>query len=104
MAVLRFIGALFLLAAAIALTADVTRVSQGGAPRPIFASIAKHWGDFAPQSLAGTQAQVRRAHPILWDPLISSIINLPAWLSLGGMGVLALYLGRRRRRLEIFQN
>lgn len=104
MIVLRFIGALFLLAAVIALAADVTR-ARTGAPGPIFTSIAKHWADFAPQSLAAAQAQVQsHIHPLLWDPLIASIIRVPAWISLGGMGLLALYFGRRRRRLEIFSN
>jgi len=105
MTVLRFIGALFLLAAIIALTADLSRTKQSTSPHPMFTSIAGHWADFAPQSLAGAQRQVQtRVHPLLWDPLILSIIRLPAWLSLGGIGLAALYFGRRRRRLEIFVN
>jgi hypothetical protein len=104
MAVLRFIGGLFLLAAAIALTADFTR-AEGSALVPRFASLQKHWSDLAPQSLAAARKAVEmRAHPLLWDPVIGSLLALPAWLSLGALGVLVSWLGRPRRRVDIFVN
>jgi len=105
MTVLRFLGGLFLLAAVIALTADFTRADPGGALLPPFASLLKHWADLAPQSLAAAKRAVEvRAHPLIWDPVIRSLLMLPAWMSLGAVGLLLSWLGRPRRRVDIFAN
>jgi hypothetical protein len=105
MTVLRFIGSLFLLAAVIALTADFTRADPAGTALPPFASLLKHWSDLAPQSLAAAQKVVEaRIHPLLWDPLIRSVLALPAWASLGTVGLIFTWLGRPRRRIDIFAN
>lgn len=104
MLVLRFIGSLFLLGAVIAFTADISRpVRLPGAP--MFTSIHKHWSDLAPQTLAAAQKTVAsRAHPIVWDPLIRSLLLVPAFLTFGVLAVLCLYLGRPKRRVEIYVN
>lgn len=104
MVVLRFIGSLFLLGMVIALTADLSRPSRSpGAPA--FASIHKHWSDLAPQSLASAQKSVStRTHPIVWSPLITSVLNVPAFLTFGFLAAGCLYFGRKRRRVEIFVN
>jgi hypothetical protein len=103
MLVMRFIASLFLLGAVIALTADISRPGRADAPR--FASIERHWADLAPQSLAGAQKVVRsRVHPVVWDPMIRSVIGVPAFLMLGGLAGAFFYLGRPRRRVEIFVN
>ena len=105
MTVLRFIGSLFLLAAVIALTADFTRAEAGSTILPPFASLLKHWSDLAPQSLAAAQKAVQTtAHPLLWDPVIRSLLALPAWLSLGTLGLIIAWLGRPRHRVDIFVN
>lgn len=103
MLVLRFIGSLFLLGAIIALTGDLSRPNRAGTPT--FASLHKHWSDLAPQTLASTQKTVAtRSHRLVWDPLIVSVLNVPAFVTFGGLAVLFLYLGRPRRRVEIFVN
>jgi hypothetical protein len=103
MLVLRFIGSLFLLGAVIALTSDLSRPQRGDAPT--FASIHKHWSDLAPQTLAGAQKTVAtRTHRVVWDPMIVSVLNVPAFMTFGALAVLFLYLGRPRRRVEIFVN
>jgi hypothetical protein len=105
MTVLRFLGGLFLLVAVIALTADFTRAEADGALVPPFASLQKHWSDLAPQSLAAAKRTVEvRVHPFLWDPLIGSVLALPAWASLGALGLAFSWLGRPRRRIDIFAN
>lgn len=104
MVVLRFIGSLFLLGMVIALTADLSRPSRSPSA-PAFASIQKHWSDLAPQSLAATQKAVSaRTHPIVWNPLITSVLSVPAFLTFGILAVGCLYLGRKRRRVDIFVN
>jgi hypothetical protein len=103
MTVLRFIGGLFLLFAVIALTTDFTRAEASGALA--FASLLDHWSELAPQSLAAAQKTVQgRAHPLLWDPVIRSLLALPAWASLGAVGLIFAWLGRPRRRIDIFAN
>ena len=103
MLVLRFIGSLFLLGAVITFTADLSRPHRAGTPG--FASIHKHLSDFAPQTLAGMQKTVAtRTHALVWDPMIASVLNVPAFITFGTLAVLFLYLGRPRRRVEIFVN
>ena len=103
MLVLRFIGSLFLLAAVIALTSDLSRPQRPNAP--MFTSIHKHWSDFAPQTLAAAQKTVQsRTHPMVWDPVLRSVLAIPAFVSFGVLAVGLLYLGRPRRRVEIFVN
>ena len=105
MTVLRFIGGLFLLVAVIALTTDYTRAEAGAMLVPPFASLLNHWSDLAPQSLdAAKRAVESRAHPLLWDPVIRSVLALPAWASLGAIGLIFAWLGRPRRRIDIFAN
>lgn len=103
MLVLRFIGSLFLLGAVIALTSDLSRPPRPNAPT--FTSIYKHLSDFAPQTLAATQKTVQtRTHPLVWDPVIRSVLSIPAFGTFGVLAVGLLYLGRPRRRVEIFVN
>jgi hypothetical protein len=103
MLVLRFIGSLFLLGAVIALTADLSRPNRPGTPT--FTSIHKHWSDLAPQTLASAQKTVAsRTHGVVWDPGIVTVLKIPAFVTFGGLAVLLLYLGRPRRRVQIFVN
>ena len=104
MAALRFIAGLFLLAAVIALVSDVTRL-QSGTGGASFTPLLKHFSDFAPSSLASAQRAVQnRIHPFAWDPVLKSVLSLPAWASLGAVGLLLAYAGRRRRRVNIYTN
>jgi hypothetical protein len=103
MVVLRFLGSVFLLIAVIALVYDGTRALAGGGWTAT--SLYAHWLKLAPGSLEAAQAAVQRyTHPLLWDPVIRRVLLLPAWLVLGVLGVLLAYLGRRRRRVNVFSN
>lgn len=103
MLVLRFIGSLFLLGAVIALTADLSQPTRPGAAT--FASVQKHWSELAPQSLAATEKAVTtRTHRLVWDPGIVTLLRIPAFATFGALAILFLYLGRPRRRVEIFIN
>ncbi len=103
MLVLRFIGSLFLLGTVIAFTADISRPRRPATPT--FTSIHKHWTDFAPQTLAAAQKTVSaRTYRFVWDPLITSFLAVPAFITFGAFSALFLYLGRPRRRVEIFVN
>ena len=104
MLVLRFIGALFLLGAVIALTSDLSRPART-AQAPVFTSMLKLWSDFAPQTLKAAQTSVQtKVHPALWDPVIRSVLAIPAWISLVALAIFSFWAGRPRRRIEIFVN
>lgn len=38
----------------------------------------------------------RNIHPFLWDPLLLSLLKLPAWLVLSLVGLIFLWLASRR--------
>ena len=104
MLALRFLGALFLLGAVIALTSDLSR-PPAAQQQARFTSLVKHWQDFAPQTLAAAQKTVQtKVYPLLWDPVIRLPLSVPAWMTLAGLSVLCFYGGRPRRRVEIFVN
>ena len=100
MAVLRFIASLLLLIAVIAFAADATRSSS---LQPT--TVAQHWRTFAPDSMTAAEAEVSRAlHPLVWDPAIVGLINMPVFMLFGILGVFAGYMGRRQHRVNIFTN
>lgn len=104
MAVLRVLAGFFLLFAAIALAADVTRTLNGNGGW-VITSFAGHWRSFSPQMFAAAQKTVSTSlHPFVWDPVIVRLISLPAWFLLGAIGLTLGYLGRQKRRVNIFIN
>ena len=103
MAVLRALAWICLLIAMIALVGDLTRANTGG-PMVMTSSLA-HWKSMAPQSLAAFSGFVQKlVHPALWDPVMTRVLLLPAWLLIGAIGVIMAVLGRRKRRVNIFAN
>jgi hypothetical protein len=57
------------------------------------------WYSLHPGSLNLTQAVVERyLHPFLWDPLIFSVLRLPAALVFLAPGVVLVLLCRKRKR------
>ena len=101
---LRFISAALLLTAVIALVVDATRW-QTGAGGPLFLSLDQHIRSAAPATLDGIGSALSAAlHPILWDPVLTSVLSLPGWLSLFVLGLLISYSARERRQVDIFTN
>ncbi len=103
-AVLRLISHPLLLLAAVALVYDGTRTLAGGSGF-VMTSFLEHWQTIAPASLESTQGFVtRRLAAGLWDPVIMSALRLPAWVVLGGLGLIFGYIGRKRRAVNVFAN
>lgn len=101
---LRFISAALVVAAVIAITIDVTRW-QTGAEGPLFLSLDQQIRAAAPATLDGIgQALSAALHPWFWDPLVKSVLELPAWLILIALGLLLGYAARERSRVNIFIN
>jgi hypothetical protein len=104
MAVYRFLSALFLLVAAVALVADMTPVLIGGVP---FAatSMSAHWADLAPSSLAAAKTAVNvAAPPWVWETLIAGVIDRPTFVIFGLLALVTGYHGRRRHEVNIYVN
>ncbi len=104
MLILRLLGVWLMLLAVIALVYDGTRMlADNGAL--VFTSLGEHWYSIHPQSLNTAQAGIERhVAPFLWDPVITTILLLPAWIVVGGLGALLYLLGYRRKRLDVFTN
>jgi hypothetical protein len=101
---LRLLAGIFLLVAVMAAVNDVTRSMAAGARVPPV-STQEHWSRLAPVTLATARNAVqRKTHPLVWDPVLVSILRLPAWGLFGLVGALLAYAGRRRREVNIFAN
>lgn len=103
MAVFRFLAAVFLLAAAIALVVDATPAIYGVGPFKATA-LSAHWHDLAPSSFEAAKKAVSGLSPGLWDSLVAPVLDIPAFVTFGALALLSGYAGRRRRTVRIFVN
>lgn len=101
--VFRLIGSALLVAAVILLVYDGT-LTLSSTRGVVTTSLQQHWNALAPQSLKTTEAAVRRVRPEIWDQGVRHVIGWPAWASIGGLAVLLLLSGRRRREVNVFAN
>jgi len=71
----------------------------------VFTSLGEHWFTIHRESLNAAQAGIERhVAPFLWDPVMTTILLLPAWIVVGGLGALFYLLGYRRKKLDVFTN
>lgn len=104
MAVLRLFAGLFLLVAVVAFVSDLSPWLLGAKPFSA-TSFAKHWGDMAPATLQAARLTVSRAlGQWVWDWLIMGPMRLPTSVLFGLLAVLCGWLGRPRRRVDVFVN
>lgn len=98
--VLRIAGALFLALAMILLIADGTRML---AANEVFATpLDEVIGSVLPGALDAAEESVTGTlHPLLWDPVITTLLSWPGWAVFGVLGIVLALLGRSRsnRRL-----
>ncbi len=89
----RFIGLLILAGAFAALIVDGTRSVAAGtlAPMPLGRMIAA----LAPDAFVKLHASIESHAPILWDPVLVTVLLLPTWVVLGALGLVLLALTRR---------
>lgn len=104
MFMLRLLGGWAILTAIVALVYDLTHSYQTDA-KFVFASLGKDWYAISPSTLNLLQASVERhMHPILWDPVLLSLLKAPATGVFAVLGVGLYAIGLRRRRTNIFAN
>lgn len=91
---LRFLGYLFMTLAMAALAYDGMRMLADNG-RLVFTSVYQHWSTLSPDTLQAAETWVNDISPWLWSPGAMTVLLLPAWFVLMGLGVL-LYLGGYR--------
>lgn len=68
-------------------------------------SLGAHWQSIHTKSIQLFENLISNGlHPFFWDPLLSSALLLPAWLALGLFGSWLYWVGRKRKKIEIFIN
>ena len=98
MRILRFLGWIFALLAAMALVHDGWAASQGGPMR--LSAVGELWFNYHSASLNFMQAITQRyVAPEIWDNAVRPYFLLqPALLVFAGLAIVLLFLGRLRRR------
>jgi len=99
--VLRLIGSAFLALMLIFIVMDGAKILSSS--EFVFTPLGQVW--FQIDQSLGTltlntlQAVVQRyVHPVVWDPILITVIGAPAWLICAILGGLFLYWGRTRTR------
>lgn len=101
---MRFLAALFALFALIAFAADVSRPALDGHSRAAI-SLLQHLQTLAPSFVAAVERSVEGSiGAFAWDPVLTSVLSLPASLIFFVLAIVAGILGRPRQRVRIFAN
>ena len=104
MVLLRIASRVLMLMALIALVSDGTRTiaTDGGV---VVTSFLQYWAELAPTALDTAKRTLSvKIHPLLWDAVLTPLLSMPAWLVLGGSGVIIAYLARKRQQTNIYAN
>ncbi|MFN0219953.1 MAG: hypothetical protein ACKVP4_14200 [Hyphomicrobium sp.] len=102
--VLRFLAALLALISVIAIAADWSAPALNGM-QPAAKSLLDHLNTFTPALVSAMRAAVIRAiGDAAWDPVLTSVLNLPSSLLFAILALLAGFAGRPRRQVRIFIN
>ena len=104
MAVLRFLAAIFLLVAVIALVTDLSWPISAGQPFEA-TSVVSQWREMAPATLETTrESTIAATAPWVWDGLIAPVLSLPTFVLFGLLALACGYGGRRRPKVNIYVN
>ncbi|WP_158810802.1 hypothetical protein [Beijerinckia sp. L45] len=93
--VFRLIGFLCLAVAFAALIVDGTRSIAAGTPAilPLGGTVSA----LAPDLFVRLHTGIATHAPLLWDPVLVTLLLLPAWLVIGVLGIVLVALTRRPR-------
>jgi hypothetical protein len=101
---LRFLAALFALFTLISFAADVSRPRSDGDGEGAI-SLLQHLHNLAPAFVSALERTVSRiTGPVGWDPVLTSVLSLPATMIFLLLAIACGFLGRPRRRIRIFAN
>ena len=103
MIILRILGIWFLLAAVITLVIDATKSLADN--QLVVTSLGQQWYEIHKNSLEAVQKSIElHIHPFAWDPVITAILLWPSWALFALLGVILLWLGRKRKTTRIYSN
>lgn len=92
----RLLGLLTLALALITAVLDIARSIADSAL--ITTPLGKDWFELSVSSLNLTQAIVQRyLHPMIWDPVIQTILQMPSWLVFTVIALFFLWIGRKKK-------
>jgi len=92
----RLIAFLFWVIAATVLLRDILAWLDSGAIA--FMTGAQLWFTLDPDGFEQTEGMMRDKYPSLWDPAVSTLLDLPAFLVFLFLGLLLMYLFRTRKK------
>lgn len=96
--ILRVFGLLFLAGGFIYLVYDGTKSIADSAVS--FTALGEAWASLNPGSYQALQPAIENNIAAwLWDPIMTTVLQQPAWLVLGIIGAVLILLGRKRRPL-----
>jgi hypothetical protein len=101
MFILRIVAGWCLIVAVMALVYDASLIAQGVYG---LSSLGQHWLALGPDSYNGMRAAVERLHPLLWSPVLTTLLALPAFIVFGLLGAALYTIGRRRSSINVFAN
>ncbi|MFZ5692166.1 MAG: hypothetical protein ACOY5F_13015 [Pseudomonadota bacterium] len=97
-ALLRLIGVIFLAAAFILGVYDGARSIADS--RVHLYKLGQLWTDIHAASQQAAQTKVQESLPaVVWDPILATVLDQPAWLIFGIVGTVLILLGRKRKPL-----
>ena len=95
---LRLLGVIILAAGFILLMYDGAKSIADS--RIYIYKLGQLWTDIHVTSLQSAQAKVQASLPaVVWDPLITTLLDQPGWLIFGVIGTVLILLGRKRKPL-----
>ncbi len=101
---MRFLAALFAIISAIAFAADFSHTGPDGESFKL-TSLMTHLNERTPSLVASSKATVTRTlGDAAWDPMLTSVLSLPATVIFAGLAAAFGFAGRPRRRVRIFVN
>lgn len=105
MSILRFFATIFLLLAVIALVADATPYLASQDTALKFTSLEAYWRQIAPATFKSFLSWIEASAALAWmrGPILA-ILNVPAVITFGCIGLMSGWFGRRRDRVRVFAN
>jgi uncharacterized membrane protein YfcA len=101
---LQFLAALCAAVALFAITSDLT-AARSGTGGFHGATLLERLDDFIPSLHASLKTSITRTlGSAAWDPILTSLLGLPAYLVFAVLALICGYAGRPRREVHIFIN
>jgi hypothetical protein len=101
--IIRIIGVWFLLAAVVTLVIDATK--SLAVNQLVITSLGQQWYEIHKTSLESAQKSIEQhVHPLVWDPVMTALLLWPSWALFALVGIVLLWLGRSRKRTQVFSN